>query len=114
MESTESCCGRSSSNDQAINPELARFYPRRVGTTTCAFFNNDDEEYRVLLPFIKDGFECGDKQFSVVNPDERRDHLQRLAVVRVTRPPPSKVGNSSFGPTPKPTFGTAVSIRIGS
>ncbi len=22
----------------------------------CAFFNNDDEEYRVLLPFIKDGF----------------------------------------------------------
>jgi hypothetical protein len=27
----------------------------------CAFFNSDDEEYRVLLPFIKDGFECGDK-----------------------------------------------------
>lgn len=23
-----------------------------------AFFNSDDEEYRVLLPFIKDGFEC--------------------------------------------------------
>ena len=23
----------------------------------CAFFNNDDEEYRVLLPFIKEGFE---------------------------------------------------------
>ena len=21
----------------------------------CAFFNNDEEEYRVLLPFIKDG-----------------------------------------------------------
>jgi hypothetical protein len=27
----------------------------------CAFFNSDDEEYRVLLPFIKDVFECGDK-----------------------------------------------------
>ena len=22
----------------------------------CAFFNSDEEEYRVLLPFIKDGF----------------------------------------------------------
>ena len=30
-----------------------------------------------------------------------------------TRRPPSRAGNSSFGPTPKRTFGTAVSIRIG-
>jgi len=44
----------------------------------CAFFNNDDEEYRVLLPFIKDGFECGDKAVHVVNPDQRDDHLRRL------------------------------------
>ena len=27
----------------------------------CAFFHNPDEEYRVLLPFIKDGFEGGEK-----------------------------------------------------
>jgi hypothetical protein len=27
----------------------------------CAFFNSNDEEYRVLLPFIKDGFACGDE-----------------------------------------------------
>jgi hypothetical protein len=45
----------------------------------CAFFNNDDEEYRVLLPFIKEGFECGDKAVHVVNPDQRADHLLRLA-----------------------------------
>src|SRR6266478_6014321 len=45
----------------------------------CAFFNSGDEEYRVLLPFIKDGFECGDKAVHIVNPDRRRDHLQRLA-----------------------------------
>lgn len=49
----------------------------------CAFFNSDDEEYRVLLPFIKDGFECGDKAVHVVNPDQRRDHLQRLAAVGI-------------------------------
>lgn len=45
----------------------------------CAFFNNDEEEYRVLLPFIKDGLQCGHKAIHVVNPDQRQDHLQRLA-----------------------------------
>ena len=45
----------------------------------CAFFNSDDEKYRVLLPFIKDGFNCGDKAVHVVGPDQRHDHLRRLA-----------------------------------
>lgn len=49
----------------------------------CAFFNNDDEEYRVLLPFIKHGFECGDKAVHVVNPNQRHDHLRRLAAAGV-------------------------------
>jgi hypothetical protein len=49
----------------------------------CAFFNSDDEEYRVLLPFIKDGFECGDKAIHVVNPDQQGDHLQRLAAIGI-------------------------------
>jgi len=44
----------------------------------CAFFNNDDEEYRVLLPFIKDGLQCGHKAIHVVNPTQRQDHLKRL------------------------------------
>jgi hypothetical protein len=44
----------------------------------CAFFNSDEEEYRVLLPFIKDGFECGHKAVHVVNPEQRDDHLNRL------------------------------------
>ena len=26
----------------------------------CAFFHSPDEEYRVLLPFVKEGFECGE------------------------------------------------------
>src|ERR1700693_3871950 len=49
----------------------------------CAFFNSDEEEYRVLLPFIKDGFERGDKAVHVVNPDQRHDHLQRLAAAGI-------------------------------
>jgi hypothetical protein len=44
----------------------------------CAFFNSEAEEYRVLLPFIKDGFECGHKAIHVVNPQQRGEHLQRL------------------------------------
>jgi len=49
----------------------------------CAFFNSDDESYRVLLPFIKDGFECGDKAVHVVNPDQQHEHLQRLRNVGI-------------------------------
>ena len=45
----------------------------------CAFFSTDDEEYRVLLPFIKDGLECGDKAIQVVNPHQHDEHFQRLA-----------------------------------
>src|SRR5690242_6042343 len=44
----------------------------------CAFFNSDDEEYGVLLPFIKGGFERGDKAVHVVNPARRADHVRRL------------------------------------
>lgn len=49
----------------------------------CAFFHSDEEEYRVLLPFIKDGFECGDKAVHIVNPDQRDDHLRRLAAAGI-------------------------------
>jgi hypothetical protein len=49
----------------------------------CAFFSSDDEEYRVLLPFIKDGFDCGHKGIHVVNPKQQHDHLQRLAAVGI-------------------------------
>jgi hypothetical protein len=45
----------------------------------CAFFANDDEEYRVLLPFIREGLSCGDKTVNVINPEARQDHLERLA-----------------------------------
>ena len=49
----------------------------------CAFFNSEEEEYRVLLPFINDGFKCGDKAVHVVNPHQCEDHLKRLAAIGV-------------------------------
>jgi hypothetical protein len=45
----------------------------------CAFFHSKEEEYRVLMPFIKDGFEKGDRAFHVVDPNQRPAHLSRLA-----------------------------------
>ena len=45
----------------------------------CAFFHSHEEEYRVLLPFIQEGFARGEKVFHIVDPARRDDHLRRLA-----------------------------------
>src|SRR6266702_1651937 len=44
----------------------------------CGFFRNPEEEYHLLLPFIKEGLERGEKAFHVVSPKLRDDHLRRL------------------------------------
>jgi hypothetical protein len=44
----------------------------------CAFFRSADEEYGVLLPFIKEGFDRGEKAFHIVDPQLREEHLKRL------------------------------------
>src|SRR5437867_13116535 len=45
----------------------------------CAFFNNIDEQHRVLRSFIKDGFDRGEKAFHLVDPELREEHLKGLA-----------------------------------
>jgi hypothetical protein len=45
----------------------------------CAFFHTKEEEYRVLMPFIMEGFERGDRAFHIVDPEHRATHLERLA-----------------------------------
>jgi hypothetical protein len=44
----------------------------------CAFFNSKEEEYRVLLPFIREGFDKGDKAFHIVEDGHRPEHRRRL------------------------------------
>jgi hypothetical protein len=44
----------------------------------CAFFHSQNEEYNTLLPFIKEGFERGEKAFHIVDPDLKEDHRRRL------------------------------------
>jgi hypothetical protein len=45
----------------------------------CAFFNDIDEQHRVLRSFMTDGFDRGDKTFHLVDPARREEHLRRLA-----------------------------------
>jgi hypothetical protein len=44
----------------------------------CAFFHSKEEEYRVLIPFIKEGFEQGDRAFHIIDGHRRQDHMRRL------------------------------------
>jgi hypothetical protein len=71
----------------AMKPGTTRipFAGRELGEArhVCAFFNSDEEEYRVLLPFIRDGFERGDRAIHVVNPEQRADHLERLSAAGI-------------------------------
>ena len=44
----------------------------------CAFFNSWEESYRVLLPFIKEGFDQGNRALHVLDPREREAHVRQL------------------------------------
>jgi MEDS: MEthanogen/methylotroph, DcmR Sensory domain len=44
----------------------------------CAFFNSREEEHRVLLPFIKETLEQGQKSFFILDPEWRREHVRWL------------------------------------
>jgi hypothetical protein len=44
----------------------------------CAFFHNQEEEYRLLLPFTQEGFGQGHKAFQIVDQRQRQERLQRL------------------------------------
>lgn len=58
----------------------------------CAFFHSKEEEYRVLMPFIKEGFEKGDRAFHVVDPKHRADHLRRLQAEGIDVPAAESTG----------------------
>ena len=45
----------------------------------CAFFHSLDEEYEVLIPFIKEGIQRNEKVLSIVDPTLRSDHCARLS-----------------------------------
>jgi methanogenic corrinoid protein MtbC1 len=44
----------------------------------CGYFNSQDEARRVLLPFVKEGLERGEKVIQIVDPASYDDHLGSL------------------------------------
>jgi hypothetical protein len=62
--------------DHSLNISASTFGQHRH---ICAFFNGIEEQHRVLRSFFTDGFDRGDKAFHLVDPEQREDHLKRLA-----------------------------------
>jgi hypothetical protein len=90
MNSINETDGRKEASTGATPNDVTSDQPIRFAGSTlgeyrhiCAFFHSPDEEYRVLLPFIKEGFERGEKAFHIVDPRLRREHLERLQSVGI-------------------------------
>ena len=48
------------------------------GMHICTFFRTPAERYRVLMPFILEGIEQGDRALHIVNPSLRSQHAQHI------------------------------------
>jgi DcmR-like sensory protein len=44
----------------------------------CAFFHNQEDEYKVMLPFLKEGLEADEKVFQIIDQRQREERLRRL------------------------------------
>ena len=62
------------------SPECIRLGRGTLGAQrhVCGFFRSPEEEYEVLMPFVKEGFERGEKALHVLSPQREDDHLRRL------------------------------------
>lgn len=52
----------------------------------CAFFDDADQEHRVMDPFVKEGLERGEKAYHIVDPDLRADYVRRLELAGIDVP----------------------------
>jgi hypothetical protein len=49
----------------------------------CAFFHDREEEYRLLLPFVQEGFAQRDKIFQIVDARHRDERLRRIGALDI-------------------------------
>ena len=56
---------------------------RRFGHV-CAFFHSREEEYRVLLPLAKEGFDRGEKVLHIVDAEHLPERVRRLDEVGIS------------------------------
>jgi hypothetical protein len=71
--------------DSAADPSTRRLsQPQLCGALlgarahVCAFFRDENEEARALLPFIKEGLAAGEKIVHTIDPLRRTDHMNRF------------------------------------
>lgn len=58
----------------------------------CGFFQSEDEEYEVLLPFIREGLAQGERAVHIIEPGKREAHLQRLSAAGIDIEAPLATG----------------------
>ncbi|MDB5856346.1 MAG: hypothetical protein JWQ76_35 [Ramlibacter sp.] len=63
----------------AASQALDDLGPLAGGAHACAFFADEEEEYRALLPFTRDCLDCGERCLNFLHPEHRGDRLARLA-----------------------------------
>jgi hypothetical protein len=70
-----------------MNPSsrTVRLAGREIGCSchACAFFHTDDQFYKVLLPFISEGFAAGDRAVHIVDAAKRQQHVQKLSAAGI-------------------------------
>ncbi len=49
----------------------------------CAFFHDREEEYRLLLPFVREGFAQQDRIFQIVDGRQREERLRRIGALGI-------------------------------
>lgn len=64
--------------DETKKPVTLAGSPLTHSCHVCAFFHTQEEKYQVLMPFIREGFEKGDRAFHIVNENQRAEHIRRL------------------------------------
>lgn len=53
----------------------------------CAFFNSAEDEDALLLPFLKDGLDRGDRGFCIIDPNGRNEYVSRLNAAGIDSAP---------------------------
>jgi hypothetical protein len=58
---------------------------REIGCSAhaCAFFHTEEQFYKVLMPFIREGFAAGDRAVHIVDPAKRERHVQTLSAAGI-------------------------------
>jgi hypothetical protein len=66
--------------DQATDRREVRLAGVPLGKARhiCALFHDRDEWFEVLLPFVREGLQVGDKAFHIIDGRRRAEHLDRL------------------------------------